>query len=94
MVYVYILKSRKDGKFYTGSTTDLKRRLREHNDGKSKSTRYRRPLILVYYEELSSIGQARVREKALKHPTLGKHKAVLINQFPKEKLSIFENLDD
>jgi len=39
MHYVYILISKKDGKFYTGSTNDLKRRFDEHNGGKVESTR-------------------------------------------------------
>lgn len=48
--YTYILKSEKDGKFYTGYTKDLKLRLEEHNKGKVPSTKERAPLILVYYE--------------------------------------------
>jgi len=87
MAFVYILISEKDGRFYTGSTTDLKRRLKEHADGKSKSTAYRRPLRLVYFEEFERIGEARQREKALKHPTEGKRKQDLISSFPKNKLS-------
>ncbi len=50
MHYVYILISKKDGKFYTGSTNDLKRRLDEHNGGKVESTRRRKPFKIIYYE--------------------------------------------
>ncbi len=89
MAFVYILKSEKDGKFYTGSTSNLQRRLSEHKDGRSKSTSYRRPLHLVYYEELNTLGAARVREKELKHPTKGKYKSELIKNFPVEKLRQF-----
>ncbi|MCF8107566.1 MAG: GIY-YIG nuclease family protein [Desulfohalobiaceae bacterium] len=38
MYYVYVLISLKDGKFYTGSTDDLKRRMNEHSSGKVVST--------------------------------------------------------
>lgn len=50
MHYVYILQSMKDDKFYTGSTNNLKRRLREHQSGNVKSTWNRRALELIYYE--------------------------------------------
>ncbi|MFZ2521883.1 MAG: GIY-YIG nuclease family protein [Minisyncoccia bacterium] len=50
MFYVYILKSEKDNNLYTGYTNDLKRRLIEHNSGKSKSTKSRKPFELIYYE--------------------------------------------
>jgi putative endonuclease len=42
--YVYVLRSLRDGKLYTGVTSDLDRRVREHNSGKTKSLRGRRPL--------------------------------------------------
>ena len=50
MHYVYVLLSQKDDKFYIGFTSDLERRLKEHNDGKAQSTKSRRPLKLLYYE--------------------------------------------
>jgi putative endonuclease len=50
MYYVYVLKSIKDGKLYTRKTSNLKRRIREHNSGKVISTKARRPLELVFYE--------------------------------------------
>ena len=50
MFYVYLLRSKKDKKYYTGCTKDLKRRLKEHNSGKEKSTKERRPFELIYYE--------------------------------------------
>ena len=66
MYYVYILYSLKDGQFYKGFTTDLKRRLIEHNSGKNKSTEYRRPLKLVHYEAYLTRKDAEFREKYLK----------------------------
>lgn len=64
--YVYILQSGKDGKFYTGYTTDLKRRFKEHQEGLSMSTKNRRPFKLIYYEFCLSEKDAKCREKYLK----------------------------
>lgn len=50
MYYVYILKSIKYDKLYTGSTKDLKKRLVEHNLGKVQSTKPYLPWRLIYYE--------------------------------------------
>ena len=71
MYYVYILKSKKDGQFYAGYTADLKRRFELHNKGKVESTKYRRPLELVYYEVCLNKEDALHREKYLK-TTYGK----------------------
>ena len=48
MWFVYVLKSLKDGKYYIGSTSDLKKRILQHNRGSNTSTKHRRPLELVY----------------------------------------------
>ena len=66
MHYVYILQSKKDGNFYTGSTNDLKRRLHEHESGNVRSTWNRRPLELVYYEACLNEDDAKQREIYLK----------------------------
>ena len=66
MFYVYILKSEKDNNLYTGYTNDLKRRLVEHNSGKSESTKSRKPFTLIYYEAYKSREDATHREKMLK----------------------------
>ena len=64
--YVYVLRSKKDGGYYVGISRNPWRRLREHNQGKTKSLRHRRPLELVYWEKLPTIQRAREREKQLK----------------------------
>ena len=64
--YVYILKSEKDGKRYIGLTGDLERRISEHNSGKVRSTKNRRPLTLIYYEEFGSKEEATKRERFYK----------------------------
>ena len=64
--YTYVLLSQKDGKCYTGFTTDLERRFEEHSKGKVKSTKDRRPLVLIYYEACLTQEDATHREKYLK----------------------------
>ena len=66
MFYVYVLKSEKDYELYIGSTNDLRRRLREHQTGRSFSTSFRRPFALVYYEAYRNEQDARTREQKLK----------------------------
>lgn len=66
MFYVYVIKSRKDGLCYTGSTTDLKKRFAEHNKGLVRSTAPRVPFTLVYYEAYCAEKDARLRESRLK----------------------------
>lgn len=85
--YVYILKC-SDGTFYTGWTTDPKARLNAHNSGSgAKYTRGRRPVSLVYYEELSSRSEALKREAAIKRLPRNK-KLELIADSNKNKLSM------
>src|SRR3990167_8539325 len=66
MFYTYILKSKKDGKMYTGSTKNLRLRFEQHKKGDVESTKYRRPLELIYYEACVVEDDARRREKVLK----------------------------
>jgi len=72
MIYfVYVLKSKKDGHFYTGYTNDLDRRIEEHKRGDVTSTRFRLPLELVYFEGCLDPKDAFHREIYLK-TTYGK----------------------
>ena len=64
--FTYILQSKKDGRFYIGSTSDLNRRLHEHNSGKTKSLRFRRPLDVVHVEQYVTRELAESREKQIK----------------------------
>ena len=64
--YTYVLKSKKDGKFYTGYTKDLKLRFEHHNQGLVESTKNRQPLELIYYEACLNQQDATHREKYLK----------------------------
>jgi len=78
MFYVYILKSTKDGKIYTGYTSNLRLRITEHNNGLVESTKNRRPLVLVYYEAYKNEKDARNQERYLKDG--GKAKIELKNR--------------
>jgi len=64
--YIYVLQSEKDYSFYVGYTDDIRRRFKEHQDGKVRSTRKRIPLRLSYWEGCLSQQDAISREKYLK----------------------------
>ena len=64
--YVYVLRSKLDGNFYTGYTHDLRARLAEHQKGAVPSTKHRLPVELIYYEACRNQQDATHREKYLK----------------------------
>jgi putative endonuclease len=66
MYYTYVIKSRKNGKLYTGSTSDLRKRLWQHNNGKSPYTKGKGPFTIIYYEACLNLDDARSRELYLK----------------------------
>ncbi|MBI4087407.1 MAG: GIY-YIG nuclease family protein, partial [Candidatus Liptonbacteria bacterium] len=66
MYYTYVLQSEKSGDFYTGYTNDLRKRFKEHNEGRSFYTKVRGPYQLVYYEACHNQDDARSRELYLK----------------------------
>ncbi len=67
MFYVYILKSEKDnGHFYTGMTSDMRRRLAEHNRGDSAHTARHRPWKLINYFAFVNKEKAEAFEHYLK----------------------------
>jgi putative endonuclease len=93
MHYLYILQSEKDGDFYTGTTLDLKRRLKEHNAGKNFSTASRCPFKLIYYEAYLLKKDAESREKYLKtsmgHRVIRKQLSHFLSiTHPKEKVGL------
>mgnify|MGYP000154670910 CR=1 FL=1 len=64
--YVYMLRCG-DGSLYTGSTTDVERRLRGHQGGTgARDTRSRPPVTLAYAEEAPDRSAAQRREAAIK----------------------------
>ncbi len=64
--YVYILLSLKDDKKYIGSTTNLTRRFKQHQNGYVRSTKHRRPLELIGYQQVATIQIAASLEKLYK----------------------------
>ena len=63
---LHLLKSIKSGLLYTGMTTNVESRIKEHNAGKSKFTKGHIPWVLVYREGPFERLEARTREKQLK----------------------------
>jgi putative endonuclease len=64
--FVYMVRCA-DGALYTGWTTDVERRVAQHNAGRgARYTRMHRPVILVYREELADRSAAMRRERAIK----------------------------
>jgi len=85
MYYVYILESLKDNNLYVGYSDDLKRRFKEHNNGRVEITRYRQPFRLIYYEAYLNQQDATSREKYFKTGWGRTHlKKVLSNYYQKK----------
>lgn len=83
--YTYILECA-NGQYYVGSTTDLDKRLQEHQAGLGgKYTRSHLPVKLVYKEEFSSIKMAFARERQLHGWSRAKKEALIKGQY--EQLS-------
>lgn len=64
--YVYVLRSLKFGRKYVGFTENLGKRLRQHNSGKTKSTKPYLPWKVLFYEVYETKVEALTREKFLK----------------------------
>lgn len=64
--YVYVLRNFKNSDLYVGSTSNLTRRLKEHNRGINFSTRPFMPWQLIHYEAYINVKDAKRREKYLK----------------------------
>ncbi len=65
--YVYVLQSLKDKNFYLGYTKNLNKRIREHKNGESRSTKHRRPFKLIYFEGHTNKFDALRRERYFKN---------------------------
>ena len=77
MAWTYILEC-SDGSYYVGSTTDLERRLSEHNQGLGAVyTRRRRPVVLAWCGEFSSIAEAFAYEKRVQGWSHRKRQALI-----------------
>ncbi len=77
MPYTYMLEC-SDNTYYTGWTTNLKKRLKTHNSGKgSKYTRARLPVKLVYWEYQDTRSQAQKREAEIKKLNRAKKEQII-----------------
>jgi len=75
--YMYILEC-SDGTYYTGSTKDLKRRVKQHKEGKGANhTAKRLPIKLLYYEVYDRIDEAFYREKQIQGWSRKKKEALM-----------------
>ncbi|OGD87540.1 hypothetical protein A3J17_03195 [Candidatus Curtissbacteria bacterium RIFCSPLOWO2_02_FULL_40_11] len=84
MYFVYLLRSIKNGKTYTGFTSkEASKRLKEHNLGSNKWTRDNKPFNLVYYESFYCKQDAMHREKFYKTGVGNKLKKVIIGYYLK-----------
>jgi putative endonuclease len=71
----------KDQGYYIGCTSkEISERLKKHNSGHVRSTKYRRPWKLFYWEEYLDKSTAFKREYFLKHPEGYKSKLNIINR--------------
>lgn len=76
MYYVYLLKSLKDNKYYIGQTKDVVKRLKRHNSGQVRSTKFRTPLELIGCQPFSTRNEARWIEYNLKNHSDKKKKFI------------------
>ncbi len=66
MYTIYVLKSFKDNNLYIGCTSDLTERLKNHKNGRVPSTKYRRPLKLIFKEKYPNKYEAFNKERYYK----------------------------
>lgn len=78
MYFVYILQCN-DDTLYTGITSDLERRVKEHNSSKlgAKYTKFRRPVELIYSKKYTNRSEAQVEEARIKKLTRQKKLQIL-----------------
>lgn len=83
MYYLYLLRC-SDNSLYCGQTKDLQRRIKEHNgdNSKSKYTRARRPVKLVYFEKYKTINEVLKREFEIKKLTKEKKETLVKKNNP------------
>ncbi len=81
--FTYVLFSESHNRLYIGHTHDLEQRLKEHNSGKTKSTKGFIPWELIYYEKYQTRKEAIDREKYLKSGVGREYiRGEIINQRP------------
>lgn len=66
MFYIYLLQSQRNQNFYIGYTSNLIKRVKQHNNGENLATRPYRPYKLIFYEAFLNRVDAKNREEYLK----------------------------
>ena len=81
MYYIYLLRCA-DNSLYCGQTKDLQRRIEEHNSNNSKSkyTKVRRPVKLVYFEKYRTLSKVLKRECEIKKMTKEKKENLILKK--------------
>ena len=73
MIFVYAISSLSDNYIYVGMTQDIGERIKRHNDGRERTTRFYKPFELIYSEVCETRMKARIQEKYWKSG-IGKEK--------------------
>ncbi|PIR87799.1 MAG: excinuclease ABC subunit C [Candidatus Harrisonbacteria bacterium CG10_big_fil_rev_8_21_14_0_10_45_28] len=81
MYTVYILYSRKDKGLYVGCTNGFQERRKKHDAGYVKSTKHRRPLVVIYTEKFKDAATAFKRERFLKSLWGAREKKKIVKNF-------------
>lgn len=89
MFSVYILYSEKDKKLYVGCTSDLEKRIKRHELGQVRATKFRRPLLLVHSEEFSDTAEAFQRERFLKSLWGAREKKKIVESWKEQRRGMF-----
>jgi putative endonuclease len=66
MFFTYVLYSKNFDRYYKGHCKDIEQRLREHNSGKTQSTKSYIPWEIIYFESFETLEDAIKREKYFK----------------------------
>ena len=91
--YVYILQSQKNQSLYIGYTSDLRKRLKQHNFGKSQATKPFLPYTLIFYEAFLNRLDAKNREEYLKGGYGRKTIKALISNYLKNISTLNKNIE-
>jgi putative endonuclease len=67
MYYLYVIYSETFNQWYIGYSSDLRKRIKQHNTGQVQSTKAFAPWTLMYYEAYAAKALAQDREQKLKH---------------------------
>ena len=88
MYYAYIIKSRKNHRFYIGSTQDIKKRIRQHQQGQTKILKNQGSFDIILLEQFATRAEAFQRERQIKSYKGGNAFKKLISKYTGTSLSL------